>query len=443
MRPAEPDDATAREDGQHPDRRAADAEPRRCGRVAPVRDRLAAVDVGADATSSTRHRSILDIVDERAAASRRAVPRRHDRRRRPPRPPLARPTRRCDTRRDHRRGVGVPPGAHAGAAVTGHVRDRCDRVADVDQRPHEPLPPRRDARRPRTSPCASWRSTSCGRRCRRAASTRRARSCGSTNCSPSSPATTRRSASGRTSCRSSVRPGSGEPWGWQIDGHHLCINTVVFDGRIVMTPTFMGAEPRRVQPRPAGRHVAVRPGGGVRPRPDPLVRRRRSVDGRSSTRRSTPTRSRRTCRTSSTGGCRPARSTTTSSPRTRAWPASEMTDAQRRVLRDLAGTYVGWRADAHAQVSMREVDVTPRRDLVLVVRRHRRRFAVLLPGAQPGDPDRVRPPPRRRLRQRGADAAPRAHRRAHPERRRLRRRPAAPAPRALRPQPRPPRTSRG
>ncbi|MGZ4793436.1 MAG: inositol monophosphatase family protein, partial [Ilumatobacteraceae bacterium] len=41
-------------------------------------------------------------------------------------------------------------------------------------------------------------------------------------------------------------PDSGEPWGWQIDGHHLCVNTVVLDGRIVMTPTFMGAEPRRI-----------------------------------------------------------------------------------------------------------------------------------------------------------------------------------------------------
>ena len=41
-------------------------------------------------------------------------------------------------------------------------------------------------------------------------------------------------------------PESGEPWGWQIDGHHLCVNTVVIDGRIVMTPTFMGAEPRRI-----------------------------------------------------------------------------------------------------------------------------------------------------------------------------------------------------
>lgn len=41
-------------------------------------------------------------------------------------------------------------------------------------------------------------------------------------------------------------PASGEPWGWQIDGHHLNINCAVFDGQIAMTPTFMGSEPCRV-----------------------------------------------------------------------------------------------------------------------------------------------------------------------------------------------------
>ncbi len=45
-------------------------------------------------------------------------------------------------------------------------------------------------------------------------------------------------------------PGGDAPWGWQFDGHHLCLNTVVFDGRIVMTPAFMGAEPRRVDTGP-------------------------------------------------------------------------------------------------------------------------------------------------------------------------------------------------
>ena len=41
-------------------------------------------------------------------------------------------------------------------------------------------------------------------------------------------------------------PGSDAPWGWQIDGHHLCMSTVVFDSRVVTTPTFFGSEPRSV-----------------------------------------------------------------------------------------------------------------------------------------------------------------------------------------------------
>jgi hypothetical protein len=38
-------------------------------------------------------------------------------------------------------------------------------------------------------------------------------------------------------------PSATEPWGWQIDGHHLIINYVVLDDQIVMTPTFLGSEP--------------------------------------------------------------------------------------------------------------------------------------------------------------------------------------------------------
>jgi Protein of unknown function (DUF3500) len=47
-------------------------------------------------------------------------------------------------------------------------------------------------------------------------------------------------------------PEGDAPWGWQFDGHHLCLNTVVFDGRIVMTPAFMGAEPRPGDRQPPG-----------------------------------------------------------------------------------------------------------------------------------------------------------------------------------------------
>jgi Protein of unknown function (DUF3500) len=45
-------------------------------------------------------------------------------------------------------------------------------------------------------------------------------------------------------------PGGNAPWGWQFDGHHLCLNVTVLGGRIVMTPSFMGAEPRRVNAGP-------------------------------------------------------------------------------------------------------------------------------------------------------------------------------------------------
>ena len=38
-------------------------------------------------------------------------------------------------------------------------------------------------------------------------------------------------------------PSPGEPWGWQLEGHHLIINYFVLGDQVVMTPTFMGSEP--------------------------------------------------------------------------------------------------------------------------------------------------------------------------------------------------------
>jgi hypothetical protein len=38
-------------------------------------------------------------------------------------------------------------------------------------------------------------------------------------------------------------PSADEPWGWQIDGHHLIINCFVIGDQIVSTPMFMGSEP--------------------------------------------------------------------------------------------------------------------------------------------------------------------------------------------------------
>jgi hypothetical protein len=38
-------------------------------------------------------------------------------------------------------------------------------------------------------------------------------------------------------------PSLKEPWGWQLDGHHLIINYFVLGDQVVMTPLFVGSEP--------------------------------------------------------------------------------------------------------------------------------------------------------------------------------------------------------
>jgi hypothetical protein len=48
---------------------------------------------------------------------------------------------------------------------------------------------------------------------------------------------------------------SSEPWGWQIDGHHLIINCVVLGDQLVMTPMFLGSEPVTAD---RGPHAGIR-----------------------------------------------------------------------------------------------------------------------------------------------------------------------------------------
>ena len=149
-------------------------------------------------------------------------------------------------------------------------------------------------------------------------------------------------------------PGGDEPWGWQIDGHHLCINTVVLDGRIVTTPTFMGSEPRRVHHGPYAGISLFDPeeelgldlirsfDGAQRDRaiiyrsihPDEIpMHLQNNFDGRIQ------------------GGAFHDNAVVPY----QGVAGVDMTDGQRRVLLDLAGTYVGWEADRHAHVRLSEV----------------------------------------------------------------------------------------
>ncbi|WP_110590440.1 DUF3500 domain-containing protein [Microbacterium suaedae] len=49
-------------------------------------------------------------------------------------------------------------------------------------------------------------------------------------------------------------PGTEEPWGWQLFGHHCAVNCVVVGGQMVVSPVFLGAEPNEID---AGPHAGT------------------------------------------------------------------------------------------------------------------------------------------------------------------------------------------
>ena len=50
-------------------------------------------------------------------------------------------------------------------------------------------------------------------------------------------------------------PSVTQPWGWQWDGHHLIINYFILGDQVVVTPTFLGAEPVHAV---SGKYAGVR-----------------------------------------------------------------------------------------------------------------------------------------------------------------------------------------
>ena len=44
------------------------------------------------------------------------------------------------------------------------------------------------------------------------------------------------------------------PWGWQLFGHHCAVNCLVVEGRMVVSPVFLGAEPDEID---AGPHAGL------------------------------------------------------------------------------------------------------------------------------------------------------------------------------------------
>lgn len=50
-------------------------------------------------------------------------------------------------------------------------------------------------------------------------------------------------------------PSSSQPWGWNLYGHHLCLNSAFIGEQQALTPAFFGAEPNEID---AGQHAGTR-----------------------------------------------------------------------------------------------------------------------------------------------------------------------------------------
>jgi len=137
-------------------------------------------------------------------------------------------------------------------------------------------------------------------------------------------------------------PSSTEPWGWQLDGHHLVINYFVLGDQVVMTPTFMGSEPVRAD---SGPRAGVRVFG-----PE-------EAKGLAMMRSLTPLQ-----QVVATIGDEPIRQVLTPAFRDNyelryeGLRVSGLDETQEAALLDLIGEYVGNMDDGHAAVRMEEIE---------------------------------------------------------------------------------------
>ena len=211
-------------------------------------------------------------------------------------------------------------------------------------------------------------------------------------------------------------PVEDQPWGWQIDGHHLIINCFVLGDQIVLTPQFLGSEPVlatsgqyagiRVFEAEEAKGFALMHALSPEQRAEATVSQDLPMEVFSAAFRDNLTLNYQGIR------------------------YDRLTPEQQSLLLDLINVYVGRIRPGHAEVRVDEVKAHLDETWFAWMGQLRSGQPVLLPRPQPGDPDRVRPPARHRARQRRADAEPHPHAGAHAERQRLRQGSAAAALRA-------------
>lgn len=150
-------------------------------------------------------------------------------------------------------------------------------------------------------------------------------------------------------------PSADAPWAWQLDGHHLNVNCTVLSDRIVITPTFMGAEPTSVDHGPyAGTRVfAAEERSGL-----DLMR---SLDASQSAKATLyrsilPDDLPKELQHPFDGRMQAGAFNDNAVIPYAGVAATDLNDAQRTLLRSVLGTYVGWVADGHNERRMAEVE---------------------------------------------------------------------------------------
>jgi hypothetical protein len=138
-------------------------------------------------------------------------------------------------------------------------------------------------------------------------------------------------------------PSATEPWGWQIDGHHLNLNYFVVGDQVVMTPAFWGSEPAIAT---AGKHVGT------------AILEDEQDDGLAMVRSLTPQqRTEAIIETSKTGNNILSQAFSDNVVLDYAGiRASSFSDAQKSQFMGLINLYVGNMSDDHARVRMSEVE---------------------------------------------------------------------------------------
>jgi hypothetical protein len=138
-------------------------------------------------------------------------------------------------------------------------------------------------------------------------------------------------------------PDATEPWGWQLDGHHLIVNYFVLADQVVMSPAFWGSEPVVAK---AGRYAGVSILADERGKGLALIQ---ALDAEQ--------RAKAIVNASKTGNDNVGEAFQDNVVLDYAGvPASELTAPQRRQLTELIGLYVGNLRDDHARVQMSDVE---------------------------------------------------------------------------------------